>query len=215
MKKYLIVLACVAGILIIGNLVFLDWQFFNQSGNKDETGLVNQTQEEEKSATDSCRLSCGEIIEEKIKEELAKLPSMAGQSSISPVVYPTVASTNSRAKVVYIPLINEGSVSSAEWTDVLPSEFYFNWSDYPGAKEIRFEAFLSSANDDPGYARIYDATNKRGVDFSDLLFGKSAYTRVESGKMVIWGGNNKYTVQLRSANATKVQIKDAKLKIFY
>lgn len=213
MKKGLIILFCLLGIMVLGNLVFLDWQYFSKSDIAPPP--VIQIQEENKIATGSCQLECQEIINEEIKQELAKLPSMAGQSSISPVVYPTTAAVNNKPKIVYIPLVTDGSVSSVDWTDIIPSEFYFNWSDYPGAKEVRFEAFLSSANDDPGYARIYDVTNKRGVDFSDLPFNKSAFTRVESGKMVVWSGNSKYTVQLRSVNATKVLIKDAKLKVLY
>lgn len=206
MKKGLIILAGIAGLLAVGNLVFLDWQYFSKSDIAPPP--VIQIQEENKIATGSCQLECQEIINEEIKQELAKLPALAGQSSVSPAV-------PNKPKIVYIPLVTDGSVSSVDWADIIPSEFYFNLADYPGVREVRFEAFLSSANDDPGYARIYDVTNKRGVDFSDLPFNKSAFTRVESGKMVVWSGNSKYTVQLRSVNATKVLIKDAKLKVLY
>lgn len=216
MKKNLIISACIVGTLIVGNLVFLDWRFFSQSKSKDETLLVNQIPEENKLATGSCQLSCKEIIEEEIKLELAKLPSLAGQSSVSPPVstrFPI--QTNNKPKIVYIPLITDGSVSSVDWKEVLPSEFYFDLANYPSAKEFRFEAYLSSANDDRGFARLYDVTNKRGVDFSDLSFNKSEFIRIESSAIKIWSGNNKYTLQLRSVNGTKVQIKEAKLKIYY
>lgn len=202
----------------------LDWMVFRSedglwpaftkvTAGKDVGQEVEES--ENKIATGSCELTCQDLIEEKIKEGLAKLPSPAGQSSVPTAVSSRAVSPDTKTKVVYVPLTNEGGVSSSDWTDVVPSEFYFNLADYPGVKEVRFEAFLSSVNDDQGYARIYDATNKRGVDFSDLLFSKSAYTRIESSRMVIWNGNNKYTVQLRSANGTKVQIKDAKLKVLF
>lgn len=215
MRKVWIFVLVMLGILVMVNLGVLDWQYVSKSKRISEVELTKASESVEKTASDSCPLLCQEIIKEEIRKELAKLPSLAGQSSVSPAVYPTTAVANNKAKIVYIPLINEGTVSSSGWTDILPSEFYFNLADYPGAKEVRFEAFLSSSNDDPGYARIYDVTNKRGVDFSDLLFNKSAFTRVESSKVVIWSGNNKYSVQMRSGNATKVQIKDAKLKIYY
>jgi len=184
--------------------------------NGDE--IKSNTETEGKIASPSCELSCQKIIEEKIKEELADLPLSAGGSSVTPasaVKIPIQAPLSSEKKILYIPLTNEGSVVSNSWTDVLPSEFYFNLADYSGAKEVRFLAYLSSSNNDPGFARIYDTTNKRGVDFSDLLFFKSDYSLVESSPLVIWRGNNQYTVQLRSANGTKVSIKDAKLKIIY
>ena len=216
MKKGLIIFACIVGILVVGNLFFLDWRFFSQSKSKDEALLVNQIQEEEKLATRSCQLSCQEIIEEEIKQELAKLPSLAGQSSVSPPVSTRLPTQiNNKPKIIYVPLITDGSVSSVDWKEVVPSEFYFDPANYPGAKEFRFEAYLSSANDDRGFARLYDATNKRGVDSSDLSFNRSEFTRVESSAVKIWSGNNKYTLQLRSVNGTKVQIKEAKLKIYY
>lgn len=209
MKIFWKIVLVVLGVLMVTNLGVLDREVFN-SKIKDQRSKLDEitvAEPEDKTASPSCELSCQEIIEEKIQEELAKLPSPAGQSPVS--------TNGSKAKVVYVPLMNEGSVSSSSWTDIVPSEFYFNLADYPGAKEVRFEAFLSSANNDQGYGRIYDATNKRGVDFSDLSFAKSAYTRVESGAMVIWSGNNKYTVQLRSVNGTSVFLKDGKLKIIY
>jgi len=225
MKKFLTIILVILGILVIVNLGVLDWTIFrSENGNWPtssawrQDGRGEEVEDEDKIASPSCELSCQKIIEEKIKEELADLPLSAGGSSVTPanaVKIPTQTLVSNEKKILYIPLINEGSVVSSNWTDVLPSEFYFNLADYSKAKEVRFLAYLSSSNNDPGYARIYDVTNNRGVDFSDLLFNKNDYTLVESSSLVIWRGNNKYTIQLRSANGTKVFIKDAKLKIIY
>ena len=111
--------------------------------------------------------------------------------------------------------MSAGSISSVAWSDIIPSEFYFDLSSYPGAKQVRFEAYLLSVNNDLGAARLYDVTNKRGVDSSDIQTTASTFTRVESSGIVIWRGNNKYTVQLHSVNGTEVQLKDAKLKIVF
>lgn len=232
MKKGWIIFLSVIGFFAILNLGILDWvvlrgrgelwsSFVPPTGGASAGKDVGQEEVEEskeKIATGSCELSCQEIIEEKIKEGLAKLPFLAGESSVSTIAPRKISPTtvpNDKLKVVYVSLVTEGTVSSADWTDVVPSEFYFNINDYPGAREVRFEAYLASANNDQGYARLYDATNKRGVDFSDLLFNQSAFTRVESSGIKIWKGNNKYTIQLRSVNATQVQIKEAKLKVLY
>lgn len=216
MKKGLIILLCLIGLLEVGNLVFLDWQYISKSKSKSEVQFADWKDEEDKLATASCELSCKEIIEEEIQQELAKLPALAGQSSVSPAAPLKIPTqSNNKPKIVYVPLITDGSVSAAEWTGIVPSEFYFDPANYPSAKEFRFEAYLSSANDDRGFARLYDATNKRGVDFSDLSFNKSEFTRIESSAVKIWNGNNKYSIQLRSVNGTKVQVKEAKLKIYY
>ena len=81
---------------------------------------------------------------------------------------------------------------------------------------MRFEAYLLA---DQGaakvYARLYDSTNNRGVDYSDIQTNSSSYTRIQSSKTSIWRGNNKYIVQLKSENGTVAKIKDAKLVVSY
>lgn len=206
---------------MVSNLLFLNWHVFFKSEKSQSSANFKEAGEtlveEDKVATDSCGLVCQKEIEEKIKEELAKMPSPAGQSSVSPSpqkqYLPEPSSTQS--KVLYIPLVTSGSVSSVTWVDITPSEFYFDLGNYPGTKEVRFETYLLSLNNDMVYSRLYDVTNKRGVDFSDLQTNASSFTRVESSAMKIWRGNNKYTVQLRSVNGTQAQLKDAKLKIMY
>jgi len=53
------------------------------------------------------------------------------------------------------------------------------------------------------------------VDYSDLSTANGVFSRLESRAIIIWLGNNKYTVQLRSENGTEVQLKEAKLKIVF
>lgn len=220
MNKNLKILLIVFGVLIIANFSVLDFFLVKEKFLlKPEKNLVtNETVpfEETKVATDSCGLLCQETIVQKIGEELSRLPSPAGQSSVSPAL-PTKTPTpaNGKPKVVYIPLAADGSISSATWTDIVPSEFYFDQTNYPGVKEVRFEVNLLSLNNDLAFVRLYDATNKRAVDFSDLQTTSSTFTRVESSPLVIWQGNNKYNLQLRSVNGTQAQLKDAKLKVLY
>lgn len=220
MNKNLKILLIVFGVLIIANFSVLDFflvkdRFLTKSSKLSVSQEILPV-EETKVATDSCGLLCQETIVQKIGEELSRLPSPAGQSSVSPSVpKATVTPSNGKPKVVYVPLAADGAVSSATWTDIVPSEFYFDLGNYPGAKEIRFEIYLLSLNNDLVSARLYDATNKRAIDFSDLQTTSSTFTRQESSPLVIWRGNNKYTLQLRSVNGTQAQLKDARLKILY
>lgn len=215
MKKIYLVLIIILAVSALTNLVFLDLNLIKNlriAENKtvNEENLAGQF--EKITPVPECSL-CKDIISDAVKEEVDKLPLIAGQSGISPS--PKKISPVSEAKVAYVPLIADGSASSITWVDVVPSEFYFNINDYPGAKEVRFQAFLLSLNNDLVSARLYDQTNKRGVDFSDLQTASSSFTRIESSGMKIWQGNNKYTIQLRSVNGTQAQLKDAKLKIIF
>lgn len=210
MKTIYKIISIVAGLLVLANLGFLDWQYFLVGANHDSPG-GNELEFAEK-------LDYRGLIKDEIEKKLSELPLTAGQSSVLPTVFvptsktPTVAS---QPKIAYVPLVSSGSVFSITWTDITPSEFYFDLNDYPNAKEVRFEAFLQSSNNDLVSARIYDQTNKRGVDFSELQTSTPTFTRIQSSAIKIWRGNNKYTVQLKSVNGTGVQLREAKLIIIF
>lgn len=220
MKKIYLILLILFGILLVGNLGYLDYYL---AVDKMNTGkrLVREEIKLTESPSDSvaaedCDESCKELITEIVKEEIGQLSFVAGQSGSSPIPRSIPSAFSSQAKVVYIPLITSGSTVSMNWVDIVPSEFYFDLSNYPGAKEVRFEAYLMA---DQGaakiFSRIYDATNKREVDFSNIETASNTFTRVESSGMKIWRGNNKYTIQLKSLNGTQAFLQDAKLKIIF
>lgn len=189
--------------LITANILFLDFVSFNK---KVELQLPLQTATPTPIFESKCVDECQVIIDQKISEALAKLPTL---------VVPTSAPAT-QVKAVYIPLVTEGTTVNTTWTDINPSEFYFDLADYPGAKEVRFICYLQALHGSAKvYARLYDQTNKRGVDYSDLETQSDSYVRLESSGITIWRGNNKYTVQLRSANGTQVLLKEVKLKVIF
>ena len=196
-------------VLVFANLVFLDWQLLNRKEIMPE-GVNNAP--ENPAVVNSCGEVCGDLVAQKVAEAIARITP--------PVTVVTQKATgvtlSVQPKVSFVPLGAEGTISSISFVDIIPSEFYFDLENYPGAKEVRFEAYIMALN--PGtkiYARLYDQTNKRGVDLSDIQTSSGTYERQESSGVVIWRGNNKYTVQLRSVNGTEARLKDAKLRIIY
>lgn len=217
MEKALKATLVVFGILVVSNLLALDFFWFTGKNFTKSNLAANTEVSEPKTIQDSCGSICQETVTEKIKEELAKITPLAGQSSlIIPTSKPVAQPTANGKKVLYIPLVTEGKTVLTAWTDIVPSDFYFDLTNYSGAKEVRFETYLLAVNGSAKvYARLYDVTNKRGVDYSELYTANDTFTRLESGGISIWRGNNKYTVQLRSENGTEVQLKEAKLKIIF
>lgn len=217
MRKVYLILIIILAVSALINLVFLDLNIIKNlriAENKtvNEENLAGQF--EKITPVLECSL-CKDIISDAVKLEIDKLPLIAGQSGISPIPKTSKISP-SQANVSYVPLVTDGSTSSLTWTDVVPSEFYFDIKGYPGAKEVRFLAYLLSDQGAAyGYARLYDATNGREVDYSNLTTNSAGFILVESSGIKIWQGNNRYTVQLRSLNGRPVQIKDAKLKIIF
>lgn len=220
LNKILKITLIVLAIFAVSNLGFLDYQWLSQKNNKSVS--TNEATANKPLTTNSeyqppvdvkqrgpgiCGTECLDIISETVKSEVSKI-------SI-PTSIPQKSTSSSSSKVVFVPLATTGAVSSMSWTDVVPSDFYFNLSDYPGAKEVRFVTYLLSINNDLGFAKLFDNTNKKEVYFSSVQTNSSTFVLVESQPIQISPGNNKYTIQLRSVNATQVQIKDAKLKIVF
>jgi hypothetical protein len=221
------------GLSVLINLIIVDFWFLKkkeeivkdssaeespltlpEEGERKETEEVGEeiTEDEVNLNNLSCPEKCQKLIEERIEEAIARIPTQTSQAK---VVIPTTAASD-KTKMIYVPLVTEGSTVNTTWTDIVPSEFYFDLNDYPGVKEIRFTAYIQAVQGAAKvYARLYDQTNKRGVDYSDIETQSGNYTLVESSKMTIWRGNNKYTVQLKSLNGTQVLLKDAKLKILF
>lgn len=216
-RKSILVFSFLIFCLVLANLLLLDYFWFFSSPPSLSTSLLTE------SAAGDCGPACQQTIDEKIKTELAKKAPEAGQSSLSfsptPTLFPTKVpqpTSAPKAKIVYIPLASSGSTVSTSWTDIVPSEFYFDLENYPLAKEVRFETYLLALHGSAKvYTRLYDQTNKRGVDYSQLETQSDAFVRLESAPVAIWRGNNQYSVQLRSENGTEVQLKDAKLKIVF
>lgn len=203
-------------LLLIGaNLVWLDYRFISDNGDIEERTDNNLTL----GNTDLCGVRCVQEVNDKVATEVARLAEEWEKKLAIPspkVVTQKTTTTVNEPKIVVIPIASSGETNSVSWTEVKPSEFYFDLTNYPGVKEVRFEAYLLA---DQGaakvYARLYDSTNNRGVDYSDIQTNSSSYTRIQSSKVSIWRGNNKYIVQLKSENGTVAKMKDAKLVISY
>lgn len=196
-------------ILVLGNLGFLDYQLFNQSRTKfsppPSADLKKEPEEE------GCENDCEQLIEQKISRVLTNFPTSRSITYVIPTTKAVV-----QTKVFYIPLISEATVNYSDWTDIIPSDFYFDLSDYPGAKGVRFEVYLKSKHQaGTVFIRLYDVSNKRAVDYSDLSSDSETFELKRSSDMSIWQGNNLYRIQAKTLNGIEGFLKEAKLKIIF
>jgi hypothetical protein len=164
---------------------------------------------------------CGPVCQGKIAEEVSRaIATVSGKEKTEKLVIreeykgPTIVPIEGKAEVVWIPLVSSANTTNTNWTDVSPSDFYFDQQDYPGAKQVKFVAYLRAVDaTGPVYARVYDVTNKRGVDNSEISTSSNSYQRFETGALTIWQGNNLYRLQLKSGIGTQALLSEAKLKV--
>lgn len=202
------------GLVIIVNLLFLDFIWLKKPQN--ETTSIPVVKPETISTSTDCS-TCQKIITEEIAKEVAKITPVIEKQTIQPTIAPKyiLSPTNPpQAKVIYVPVGTSGSTSSMDWTDIAATDFYFNLADYSQAKSASFQASLQSfPSQDSVYLRLYDVTNKRAVDGSELITDSVAYTLVTSGTLSIWQGNNLYRIQGKGINGNTLNFSNSKLRI--
>jgi hypothetical protein len=209
------------GALIVINLLVLDFIWINQrkEGPTPEslavitptTAIPSPTPTlltTEITPPEGCSKECSSYIDQKISEAISGLPTAAPQKTIVPA-QPTPSS-----KVSYITIGGSSSTNSTSWQDIPGTDFYFDLSDYPTATGVRWEISLRSfLAGNLVYARLYDVTNSRAVDFSELSSDSGISELKRSVEIAIWRGNNLYRVQGKSSTGTPAYLDSPRLRI--
>lgn len=221
-EKLLKILPFAISALIIGNLLALDFFWVTSKKTKEETPEVLIEKGGETTPTPQtlttpspgaevfCTDECLQVIEEKVNEAVAKITPGTQQVLVTQAPAPTTQT----AKVLYLPLGGLSSETSTAWTDIGGTDFYFDKLDYPNLSEVRWEASLRSfLGGNKVYVRLYDVTNKRAVDSSELSTDSAGWILTRSSSLSIWAGSNLYRIQGKSSTGTPAYIDSPRLKI--
>lgn len=155
-------------------------------------------------AQSECDLDC---INKKI-DALNKRVTALELSLIKPTA--RAAPTKEAAKRETYVAIAGGSVTASDWEKLSGSEFWLDLSLYGNVTEVTWQGWIESG---AGLARLYDATNNRAVDGSEISVSNSTRASFYSKPLSIWRGQNQYYIQLKSLTSQKVTISTPRLKI--
>ena len=221
MENKLKILGIGIGVLIITNLLVLDFVWVNQqkinSLSKKEVGKesaatptpISTPFVSQITPPEECSETCQSFIDQKINQAIGGLPTPAAAKETIVQAKPTPGS-----KVAYLTLGGSSSTSNTSWEDISGTDFYFDLSDYPTATGVRWEislrAFLAG---NKVYARLYDVTNKRAVDYSELFTDSGTSALQRSVDLAIWRGNNLYRVQGKSSTGTPAYLDSPRLRV--
>ena len=110
-------------------------------------------------------------------------------------------------------VVSSGTVEGAsDWTKVSGSDFWLDLGLYGDVGEVTMQGWIDNGS---GQVRLYDSTNNRVVDYSQVSVKNDAgnstsfYTKAIS----IWRGQNQYYLQTRGNGNTRVVLSGVKLKI--
>jgi len=109
----------------------------------------------------------------------------------------------------------EGSAAGTEWTAVASSEFWLNTSLYGSNVEVSWQGRVESVGGGSvdGWVRVYDLTNHRGVDYSEVAVAGVNGVSFYSKNMAIWRGQNQYRIEVKSKTGEGIKIVSPRLKI--
>lgn len=174
-------------------------------------------------AKSSCGEECiGKLVDTKMTSWWDKLEqSRPKAASISvneePQTTPTGAKSNvapaAKAKYLGYRAIGGGMGADNNWIDI-GEKFFFDNDLYPEGVKITLEGWMENSEGvGIGSVRLYDVTNSRAVDGSEISINSKNRASFYTKQLSVWRGMNQYTLQVKSDTGYMVAITDARLKI--
>ncbi len=117
--------------------------------------------------------------------------------------YTTAATTKE-----FFVTLNGGSAEGYDWTKLSGSDFTFDLSLY-GVATVTWEGWMENGM---GSVRIYDDTNHRAVDGSEIMVISGSKSSFYSKNLSIWRGHNQYHLEIKSLSG-RVIVTSPRLKI--
>ena len=112
------------------------------------------------------------------------------------------------AKINYVSL-SGGTAGGSDWVKMAGTDFTLDQSLYGNVTEVTWQGWIDSGY---GSARLYDNTNHRAVDGSEISVTSGSRASFYSKPLSIWRGQNQYWIEVRSI-AGDVTVSEPKLKI--
>lgn len=120
-------------------------------------------------------------------------------------------------RITYLNLNGSFTTKSTDWTDVGSTDVLINLVDEYGANAyVDWDAAINTGSSGSKvFVRLYDVTHNIGVNGSDLETNSTTSTRVASGRLYLWRGQNTYRVQIKSLNGIDATFDGGRIKIVY
>jgi hypothetical protein len=109
----------------------------------------------------------------------------------------------------YYVSLTGGTAGAPDWTKIPQSEFQLDTSLYGQNVEVSWQGWMDNGL---GSARIYDKTNSRAVDNSEITVNSGERSSFFSKPLSIWRGVNEYYLQVKSVSGN-VTISTPRLKV--
>jgi len=163
--------------------------------------LLGLSGRNEAQAQAACDLDC---LSEKVTALTRRVTALERSAGVGGKTARTAA-----AKESFMNLPS-GSSSGFDWTKVDGTDFWFDQSLYGNVSAVTYSGWVENGT---GSVRLFDVTNGRAVDGSEVSVVANTRASFYSGNLAIWRGQNQYYLQVKNLLGNTVRITGARLKI--
>lgn len=192
-------------LVILLDLGFLNWMAFKEK-KSPETKVETKVEPfftPSPVSLSTCPASCLSLINEATMS--IKLPTPAPSIKTTPVGF--------SVKEFFISF-GSGSSRAADWEDIGGLVAYIDSSKYGKIKSVVFEAAIQIPNGNQGASvRLYNATDKHPVWFSDVYLEGGTPKLVTSQPITLDQGEKLYQVQMKTTLKDTAILNQARIKI--
>lgn len=171
----------------------------------------------------SCGEECvGKVVDSKMTSWWDKLASERPRAVSTTATEPALTTTEvvktqatkpQQTKYLSYRAIGGGMGASTNWTQV-GEKFFFDAGLYPEGVKVTLEGWMQNSEGvGLGSVRLYDITNGRAVDGSEISINSKSRASFYTKQLSIWRGMNQYSLEVKSDTGYLVSITDGRLKI--
>lgn len=205
--------------LVLLNLIFLDVVLFRGQ----ETRVIEKTVPIPV-VSNACPASClSEISQATKNATLSIMPTTppaesdsapAGGTTPTPIEKPlSQIQTAPSVKEFFVPF-GSGSNSSDDWQDIAGLRATLDPANYGSIKTVTFEATVRiPTGNEIAYVRLYNATDKHPVWFSDVSLEGGTPQLLISKPITLDSGNKTYQIQMKTSLKFQAFLDQARLRI--
>lgn len=199
--------------LVLLNLLFLDFVIFD----RQPAQIIEKTVPIPV-ISNVCPASCLSEISQATKSATLSIkptsPPTGGLTPTPTPVPPTqVPISSSLVKEFFVPF-GTGSNSSDDWQDIAGLKATIDPANYGNIKSVVFEASVRiPTGNETAYVRLYNATDKHPVWFSDVSLEGGTPQLLISKPITLDSGNKTYQVQMKTSLKYPAFLDQARLHI--
>jgi hypothetical protein len=163
------------------------------------------------SPENACDRDCVKAI---VSEQLAQITAVPTPTNAQ-VPKSVTAKPTAQAKQTSFVNLAGGTAGATDWVQV-DDNFWLDTALYGETVIANWEGRLSIQDGNGvGFARLYDMTNNRGVDGSQVEVSGTETISFYSGNLALWRGQNQYRIEVRSTSSYPITVSAARIKLVY